>query len=39
MDVVDWEVVRQANVDEVAEIIKDQGMNNVIAGKIKVCNY
>ncbi|XP_017225884.2 DNA glycosylase/AP lyase ROS1-like [Daucus carota subsp. sativus] len=35
MDAVDWEVVRQANVDEVAEIIKDQGMNNVIAGKIK----
>lgn len=38
MDIVDWEAVRQATVDEVAEAIKQRGMNNVIAGKIKVHN-
>ncbi|KAL6579477.1 hypothetical protein OROMI_009693 [Orobanche minor] len=35
MDVVDWEAVRHATIDEVAETIKQRGMNNVIAGKIK----
>ncbi|KAH9562566.1 hypothetical protein CY35_05G078200 [Sphagnum magellanicum] len=34
-DCVDWEAVRLANVDEVARVIKDRGMNNVLAGRIK----
>lgn len=36
IDIVDWEAVRQATVDEIAKAIKQRGMNNVIAGKIKV---
>ncbi|KAL8156541.1 hypothetical protein AgCh_001584 [Apium graveolens] len=35
IDIVDWEAVRQATVEEIAEAIKQRGMNNVIAGKIK----
>lgn len=38
IDIVDWEAVRQATVDEIADTIKQRGMNNVIAGKIKVHN-
>lgn len=35
-DCIDWEAVRQADVAEVADVIKDRGMNNVLAGRIKV---
>lgn len=36
MDTVDWEAVRLADVGKVAESIKERGMNNVLAGRIKV---
>ncbi|XP_073157361.1 DNA glycosylase/AP lyase ROS1 isoform X2 [Henckelia pumila] len=35
MDSVDWEAVRCADVDEIAKIIKDRGMNNMLAQRIK----
>ncbi|XP_017246804.2 DNA glycosylase/AP lyase ROS1 [Daucus carota subsp. sativus] len=35
MDSVDWEAVRLADIDEVAQIIRDRGMNNVLAERIK----
>ncbi|KAL6507856.1 hypothetical protein OROGR_024051 [Orobanche gracilis] len=35
MDSVDWDAVRCADVDEVAQTIRDRGMNNVLAGRIK----
>lgn len=35
MDAVDWEAVRRATVKEVADTIKQRGMNNILAGKIK----
>ena len=35
-DCIDWEAVRLADVAEVADVIKDRGMNNVLAGRIKV---
>lgn len=38
MDAVDWEAVRRAKVEEVADTIKQRGMNNILAGKIKVQN-
>lgn len=36
MDVVDWESVRQATVDELADTIKKRGMNYILAKKMKV---
>lgn len=36
MDTVDWDAVRQASVDELAETICERGMNNVMAARIKV---
>nr|GMC86278.1 protein ROS1-like [Ipomoea batatas] len=36
MDTVDWEAVRLADVGEVAESIKERGMNNVLAERIKM---
>ncbi|XP_071696794.1 DNA glycosylase/AP lyase ROS1-like [Rutidosis leptorrhynchoides] len=35
MDAVDWDAVRRATVEELANIIVKRGMNNVLAGKIK----
>lgn len=36
-DGVDWEAVRHANVEEVASVIKERGLNWILAGRIKVC--
>lgn len=35
-DGVDWEAVRSANVQEVADVIKERGLNWILAGRIKV---
>ncbi|CAI9778948.1 unnamed protein product [Fraxinus pennsylvanica] len=35
MDSVDWEAVRCADVNEIAETIKERGMNNVLAERIQ----
>ncbi|CAA3014678.1 ROS1-like isoform X1 [Olea europaea subsp. europaea] len=35
MDSVDWDAVRCADVNEIAHTIKERGMNNVLAGRIK----
>ncbi|KAI7734108.1 hypothetical protein M8C21_018907, partial [Ambrosia artemisiifolia] len=35
MDAVDWDAVRRAPVEEIAKIIEDRGMHNVIARRIK----
>ncbi|KAL0369568.1 UNVERIFIED_CONTAM: DNA glycosylase/AP lyase ROS1 [Sesamum angustifolium] len=35
MDSVNWEAVRQAKVEELAKVIMERGMNNVLAGRIK----
>ncbi|XP_071726319.1 DNA glycosylase/AP lyase ROS1-like [Rutidosis leptorrhynchoides] len=34
-DSVDYEAVRRANVDEISDTIKDRGMNNMLAERIK----
>ncbi|KAK9723864.1 hypothetical protein RND81_05G030800 [Saponaria officinalis] len=34
-DSVDWEAVRHANVNDIAETIKERGMNNMLAERIK----
>ncbi|EPS64413.1 hypothetical protein M569_10368, partial [Genlisea aurea] len=34
-DSVDWDAVRCADVDDIAKTIKDRGMNNVLAARIK----
>lgn len=36
MDSVDWEAVRCADVKEIADTIKERGMNNMLAERIKV---
>ncbi|KAF5747831.1 protein ROS1 [Tripterygium wilfordii] len=35
MDSVDWEAVRCADVNEIAQTIKERGMNNILAERIK----
>lgn len=35
-DSVDWEAVRRADVAELANVIKERGMNNILGGRIKV---
>ena len=35
-DTVDWEAVRQAEVREISETIRERGMNNILAERIKV---
>nr|XP_043619619.1 DNA glycosylase/AP lyase ROS1-like [Erigeron canadensis] len=35
MDAVDWDAVRRAPVEELAKVIAERGMNNVLAGRIK----
>ncbi|XP_076904571.1 DNA glycosylase/AP lyase ROS1-like isoform X2 [Bidens hawaiensis] len=35
MDSVDYEAVRRANVNEISDVIKDRGMNNMLAERIK----
>ncbi|KAK9123976.1 hypothetical protein Sjap_013578 [Stephania japonica] len=35
MDSLDWEAVRCADVNEIAKAIKERGMNNMLAGRIK----
>ncbi|EHA8587928.1 protein ROS1A [Cocos nucifera] len=35
MDSLDWEAVRCAMVNEISEAIRERGMNNVLAGRIK----
>lgn len=36
LDSLDWEAVRCAHVDEIADTIKERGMNHMLAGRIKV---
>lgn len=36
MDSLDWEAVRCADVSEIAQTIKERGMNNMLAERIKV---
>lgn len=36
MDSIDWEAVRCADVSEIANTIKERGMNNMLAERIKV---
>lgn len=36
MDSLDYEAVRRANVNEISDTIKDRGMNNMLAERIKV---
>ncbi|KZV47173.1 hypothetical protein F511_05224 [Dorcoceras hygrometricum] len=35
IDSANWDAVRQASVQEVAKVIMDRGMNNILAGRIK----
>ena len=35
-DCVDWEAVRLEKVEKIADVIKERGMNNILAGRIKV---
>ncbi|XP_027349193.1 protein ROS1 [Abrus precatorius] len=35
MDSLDWDAVRRADVNEIADIIKERGMNNMLAERIK----
>ncbi|KAH9328168.1 hypothetical protein KI387_000276 [Taxus chinensis] len=35
MDAMNWEAVRRAKVGEIADTIKERGMNNILAGRIK----
>ncbi|XP_050210338.1 transcriptional activator DEMETER [Mercurialis annua] len=35
MDSLDYEAMRNANVNEIAEVIKERGMNNMLAERIK----
>lgn len=35
VDAMDWEAVRCAEVEDIADTIKERGMNNVLAGRIK----
>lgn len=37
-DSVDWEAVRLADFEEVAHTIRERGMNNMLAERIKVCH-
>ncbi|KAJ7539721.1 hypothetical protein O6H91_11G106600 [Diphasiastrum complanatum] len=34
-DGIDWEAIRLADVKDVADVIKERGMNNILAGRIK----
>ncbi|BFI23814.1 protein MpROS1a [Marchantia polymorpha subsp. ruderalis] len=34
-DAVDWETVRTTDVHQIADVIKERGMNNMLAGRIK----
>lgn len=36
MDSLDWDAVRRADVNEIADAIKERGMNNMLAERIKV---
>ena len=36
MDSLDWDAVRRANVNEIADAIKERGMNNMLAERIQV---
>ncbi|CAJ1887835.1 unnamed protein product [Sphenostylis stenocarpa] len=35
MDTVDWDAVRRADVNEISNIIKERGMNNMLADRIQ----
>ncbi|KAL0389124.1 UNVERIFIED_CONTAM: DEMETER-like protein 3 [Sesamum calycinum] len=37
LDALDWDAVRMAEVDDIAEAIKKRGMNNNLAARIKNC--
>ncbi|XP_058200998.1 DNA glycosylase/AP lyase ROS1-like isoform X2 [Rhododendron vialii] len=37
LDCVEWNEVRSATVEEISEVIKERGMNNKIAERIKMC--
>jgi len=36
MDSVDWDAVRRADVSEISQIIKERGLNNMLAKRIQV---
>lgn len=38
LDSVDWDAIRCADVNEIAQTIKERGMNNMLAERIKVLN-
>lgn len=38
LDSADWDAVRCADVHEIAQTIKERGMNNMLAKRIKVSN-
>lgn len=38
LDSVDWDAIRCADVNEIAQTIKERGMNNMLAERIKVSN-
>lgn len=37
MDSIDYEAVRKADVREISDTIKERGMNNMLAERMKVC--
>lgn len=37
MDSLDYEALRNADVHEISNCIKERGMNNMLAARIKVC--
>ncbi|KAG5561921.1 hypothetical protein RHGRI_004832 [Rhododendron griersonianum] len=37
LDCVEWNEVRSATIEEISEVIKERGMNNKIAERIKMC--
>ncbi|XWS66286.1 hypothetical protein CRYUN_Cryun05aG0186400 [Craigia yunnanensis] len=39
MDSLDYEAMRHANVKEISNAIKERGMNNMLAERIKACDF
>lgn len=38
MDAMNYEALAHASVEEISDVIKQRGMNNILAQRIKVCN-
>lgn len=38
-DSIDWEAVRSVHVQRISHVIRDRGMNNILAERIQVSNY